>query len=317
MALTTYRELIGAKILTEKECIVFSYLYISKDGFTVESAAKALYITPLAVTKALVKLRILQWAIERDGKFFPNVELMNQVLSTAKSIDLTPTKPQKKQSKKVGEKAEHEPVQTSLPVPADPVSFNQSPSQGAIVQTSDTPRTARPRFQPPSVQEVSSYLTDYIAKKIAEGETRFNAVDPQFAAESMIDFYSAKNWKIGKETMKDWQASARRCLNWDTIKNSKYRNNYSQKDLYNMSKEQKQDMGEDLEDQFAKYAVYNEDGTLNLPETEKKKIAIEMAEEAARKAHYATATTATTAPSVRTGNLIEGTATQVSSFVNK
>ena len=50
------------------------------------------------------------------------------------------------------------------------------------------------RFTPPSFDEVKAYC-----------EERGNKVDPQ----AFIDFYTSKGWKIGKETMKDWQAAVR------------------------------------------------------------------------------------------------------------
>lgn len=52
----------------------------------------------------------------------------------------------------------------------------------------------RSKFVPPSVDEVRQYCRE-----------RRNAVDP----ETFVDFYAAKGWKIGKETMKDWKAAVR------------------------------------------------------------------------------------------------------------
>jgi len=52
----------------------------------------------------------------------------------------------------------------------------------------------RKRFTPPSLEEVKAYCAE-----------RNNGVDPQ----AFIDFYTSKGWKIGKETMKDWQAAVR------------------------------------------------------------------------------------------------------------
>ena len=52
----------------------------------------------------------------------------------------------------------------------------------------------RKRFTPPSLEEVKEYC-----------DSRNNGVDPQ----AFIDFYTSKGWKIGKETMKDWQAAVR------------------------------------------------------------------------------------------------------------
>lgn len=52
------------------------------------------------------------------------------------------------------------------------------------------------RFSPPSLTEVSSYCV----------ENNHN-IQP----EAFIDFYESKNWYVGKNKMKDWQAAVR---NW-------------------------------------------------------------------------------------------------------
>lgn len=50
------------------------------------------------------------------------------------------------------------------------------------------------RFIKPTVEEVSAYCTE-----------RSNGIDPQ----TFVDFYEAKGWRIGKESMKDWKAAVR------------------------------------------------------------------------------------------------------------
>lgn len=50
------------------------------------------------------------------------------------------------------------------------------------------------RFTPPTVEEVRAYCQE-----------RGNGID----AQTFVDFYTAKGWKIGKESMKDWKASVR------------------------------------------------------------------------------------------------------------
>ena len=50
------------------------------------------------------------------------------------------------------------------------------------------------RFAPPSLDDVSAYIKE-----------KGYSVD----AEAFIDFYTAKGWKIGKDTMKDWKAAVR------------------------------------------------------------------------------------------------------------
>lgn len=50
------------------------------------------------------------------------------------------------------------------------------------------------KFQKPSVEEIREYCQE-----------RGNFIDP----EQFFDFYEAKGWKIGKESMKDWKAAVR------------------------------------------------------------------------------------------------------------
>ena len=55
-------------------------------------------------------------------------------------------------------------------------------------------------FVKPTLEEVKAYCDE-----------RNNDID----AEAFIDFYEAKGWKIGKDSMKDWKAAVR---NWDRSK---------------------------------------------------------------------------------------------------
>ena len=50
------------------------------------------------------------------------------------------------------------------------------------------------RFAPPSVEEVDAYIKE-------QGYA--------FDAESFVDFYSSKGWKVGSQPMKDWKAACR------------------------------------------------------------------------------------------------------------
>ena len=60
--------------------------------------------------------------------------------------------------------------------------------------SSATLSESKKRFSPPSVEEVAAYC-----------EERKNGIDPQ----RFWDFYSSKNWMIGKSKMKDWKAAVR------------------------------------------------------------------------------------------------------------
>lgn len=52
----------------------------------------------------------------------------------------------------------------------------------------------RERFSPPSVDEVAAYCKE-----------RENSVN----AQTFVDFYAAKGWKVGQNPMKDWKACVR------------------------------------------------------------------------------------------------------------
>lgn len=58
----------------------------------------------------------------------------------------------------------------------------------------DKKEESKKRFTPPSLDEVSAYVT----------EKGYN-IDP----EAFIDFYASKGWMIGKDKMKDWKAAVR------------------------------------------------------------------------------------------------------------
>lgn len=62
-----------------------------------------------------------------------------------------------------------------------------------INKSTDTPAT-RKRFQPPSVSEVADYCRE-----------RGNTIN----AEQFVDFYEARGWKLGRQTMRDWKAAVR------------------------------------------------------------------------------------------------------------
>jgi hypothetical protein len=64
-------------------------------------------------------------------------------------------------------------------------------------------RAGKPRFTPPTLAEVSAYVSE-----------RHSPVVPQ----EFIDFYAAKGWMVGKTPMKDWKAACRNAENWDRWK---------------------------------------------------------------------------------------------------
>lgn len=79
---------------------------------------------------------------------------------------------------------------------------NISPPIGGEEKPAGKPPT-RPRFTPPSVDEVRAYCQ----------ECNYTAVDP----ERFVDFYQSKGWKVGKDPMEDWKAAVR---NWSRDRGS-------------------------------------------------------------------------------------------------
>lgn len=57
-----------------------------------------------------------------------------------------------------------------------------------------------PRFAPPTIDDVKNYCSEH-----------GYAVDPQ----RFVDYYTANGWKVGKNPMKDWQATVRSWANRD------------------------------------------------------------------------------------------------------
>jgi len=56
------------------------------------------------------------------------------------------------------------------------------------------PTESTKKFQKPTLQQVADYCSD-----------RNNGIDPQ----QFMDHYEANGWKVGRNSMKDWQASVR------------------------------------------------------------------------------------------------------------
>lgn len=64
-------------------------------------------------------------------------------------------------------------------------------------------RAGKPRFTPPTLEEVAAYVSE-----------RGSPVVPQ----EFIDFYASKGWLVGKTPMKDWKAACRNAEKWDRWK---------------------------------------------------------------------------------------------------
>lgn len=61
-------------------------------------------------------------------------------------------------------------------------------------ESKDSQKKSRNVFRPPTVKEVAAYCAE-----------RGNDVDPQL----FVDFYTGKDWMVGKNRMKDWRAAVR------------------------------------------------------------------------------------------------------------
>lgn len=67
-------------------------------------------------------------------------------------------------------------------------------SDSVSVSVSDKDIKSERRFTPPSLEEVSAYISE-----------KGYSID----AEAFVDFYSSKGWMIGKNKIKDWKAAVR------------------------------------------------------------------------------------------------------------
>lgn len=73
------------------------------------------------------------------------------------------------------------------------------------------------RFTPPTYQEVKDYCS----------EAGLTNVDPN----KFVDFYSSKNWMVGKSKMVSWQAAARNWNRSDSRKGTGKNSNYDQRSV--------------------------------------------------------------------------------------
>jgi hypothetical protein len=88
-------------------------------------------------------------------------------------------------------------------------------------------------FKKPSIEE----LTDFCE------ENRLN-IDPRH----FIDFYNSNGWKVGKNSMKDWKATAR---NWHRTANKfSKQNNYQAINKADIKKQQSDAMFDSIKKQF-------------------------------------------------------------------
>jgi hypothetical protein len=77
---------------------------------------------------------------------------------------------------------------------ANATNKNKNKEEDIKESTLKSTKEKRDRFSPPSVEEVAAYCKE-----------RGNKVN----AQTFVDFYSAKGWKVGQNPMKDWKACVR------------------------------------------------------------------------------------------------------------
>ena len=77
---------------------------------------------------------------------------------------------------------------------------NDNDNEDSCHESSTNRTTNRPRFVPPTLEEVTAYVLERNSKVI-----------PQ----AFIDFYESKGWMVGKNKMKDWKAACRNAEGWD------------------------------------------------------------------------------------------------------
>lgn len=97
------------------------------------------------------------------------------------------------------------------------------------IKEKDTPKgvskeKAQPRFTPPTVEQVREYCKE-----------RKNTIDP----EQFVDFYTAKGWKVGSQSMKDWKACVR---TWEKREPPKARSGTANK--FNTFEQRENDMSD-------------------------------------------------------------------------
>lgn len=73
---------------------------------------------------------------------------------------------------------------------------------------SSTEQVGSPRMARPSSSDVEAFMAGYAAEK----GISLSAARIRDEAESFVDFYASKGWKVGKAPMKDWRAAARRWI---------------------------------------------------------------------------------------------------------
>lgn len=93
-----------------------------------------------------------------------------------------------------------------------PLDENGNPIHSIAIHSkakhSSTEQVGSSRMARPSASEVEAFMAGYAVEK----GISLSAARIRDEAESFVDFYASKGWKVGKAPMKDWVAAARRWI---------------------------------------------------------------------------------------------------------
>lgn len=93
-----------------------------------------------------------------------------------------------------------------------PLDENGNPIHSIAIHSkakhSSTEQVGSSRMARPSASEVEAFMAGYAVEK----GISLSAARIRDEAESFVDFYASKGWKVGKAPMKDWRAAARRWI---------------------------------------------------------------------------------------------------------
>lgn len=93
-----------------------------------------------------------------------------------------------------------------------PLDENGNPIHSIAVHSkakhSSTEQVGSSRMARPSASKVEAFMAGYAVEK----GISLSAARIRDEAESFVDFYASKGWKVGKAPMKDWCAAARRWI---------------------------------------------------------------------------------------------------------
>tara|TARA_Y100000310_G_scaffold312646_2_gene360151 strand:- start:247 stop:930 length:684 start_codon:yes stop_codon:yes gene_type:complete len=156
------------------------------------SVTKTLLDRVAGVTGFANAMEKVGWLNAHEGIFtFPNFDRHNG--DTAKTRALS-TKRKQKQRQNESRQQRDENVTREEKRREEYKTDGECLGKHEDIDTTTTKKDARASFAPPTQQEVATYCSE-----------RKNTVD----AAEFVDFYTAKNWMIGKNKMKDWKAAVR------------------------------------------------------------------------------------------------------------